>query len=133
MYLTAQRVVAPSGNTGINVYHYAHPSRPWAIPPQGVPEDDPGELQGKKLELPPGGNRVRSYLDIVAADGAPTEELLESFRDFLAAHEGQPLPWSGLQGHWLFRVGMESGLAAQWRRELAALLKAIASQLEDDA
>lgn len=71
MLLTAQRVVSPRGARGVNVYQYLHGSHTWTrVPDYLLPDVNPGELVQQWLEVPPGENRIVSYLDLVAPDDA---------------------------------------------------------------
>lgn len=125
MYLAAQRVRASSGREGINAFFYRH-GRVWlgAPPPDVFPERDPGELVHEYIELPPPGNRVRSYLDIVAPDDTPSAKLIGRARDLLGTGEQRPLPWSILDGDSLVRFGLDEALLPSWNAELGALLRA---------
>jgi hypothetical protein len=122
MYLTAQKVVRPrTQETGINAFYHEHGRRSWEAPPS--PDRDPGKLVADRVRIdPPVGNRVRSYVDLVAPDGRPAKEILAAFQKFLAHTKQKPLPWSGTEGSYLFRLGMDAALAKTWRAELAALL-----------
>jgi len=122
MYLTAQRVVHPStGASGINAFYHEHGGASWSEPP--VPESDPGTLVRDRIVVAPPGNRVRSYVDIVAPDGISTKDMFSAFAQFLSGQKkGAPLPWVATVGACLFRVGMEASLVKDWRTELAALL-----------
>ncbi len=83
MYLTAQRVFAPqSKQTGINAFLYTHAGRRWHVPPGDIPDRDPGRLAQKRIAVKPPGNRVRSYLDIVAPDDLDLEELQRRLMTF---------------------------------------------------
>jgi len=126
MYVTAQRVVSPTTSAdGINSFIYLHGPYTWhGLPPSGIPEANPGSLVAKQIAVPPPGNRVRSYLDIVAPDETPWAEIRESFFGFVAQAQCQALPWMGLDGRCLFRVGLEMGLANDWQREVARLYRA---------
>ena len=71
MLLTAQRVVSPRGTHGVNVYQYLHGSYIWPrVPDDFLPDANPGELVNQWLEVPPGANRIVSFLDVVAPDEA---------------------------------------------------------------
>jgi hypothetical protein len=131
MYLTAQRVLAPtSQKTGINAFLYAHAGRKWHVPPSDIPDRDPGRLERKDIAVPPPGNRVRSYLDIVAPDDLSADELRRRLLAFLKRVQGQPFPWEAVDGPCLFRIGMDAELAkAGWSREVAALALAGAGLL----
>jgi len=85
--LTAQRVVSPRGARGVNVYQYVHGSSVWTrVPDELLPDTNPGELVRQWLEVPPGENRIVSYLDIVAPDevAAPdVHQRLASLKHYL--------------------------------------------------
>jgi hypothetical protein len=72
MYLTAQHVVAPATRReGVNAFFYRHMGQAWELlSPPDVPQGNPGILQASAISVAPAGNRVRSYLDIVAPDEA---------------------------------------------------------------
>ena len=131
MYLTAQRVVAPkSRETGINAFLYSHKGRRWHVPPIEIPDGDPGRLEQKRIVVPPPGNRVRSYVDIVGPDDLNSEELQRRFMTFLKRVQGQPLPWEAVEGPYRFRISMDADLAKSgWSREVAALMLAGAELL----
>ena len=127
MYLTAQRVRAPAtGEEGINAFFYQHGPYVWeGFPPAGIPDANPGVLIHSVLELRrQGGNRVRSYLDVVAPDETPWNEIRRSFISFVSESQLNPLPWVGVRGRCFFRIGMESGLAQGWQHEVAVLYRA---------
>jgi hypothetical protein len=65
--LTAQRVVSPASRRhGVNVYQYMHEYE-WTgrVPDEFLPHNNTGVLMRKWEQLPGGGNRVVSYLDLV--------------------------------------------------------------------
>ena len=70
MLLAAQRVIAPRTRArGVNVYQYLHGPFTWdRTPAEFLPEANPGELVAQWIQLPAGGNRVVSFLDVVAPD-----------------------------------------------------------------
>jgi hypothetical protein len=126
MYLTAQRVHSPAtGNEGINAFSYVHGPYTWqGLPPQGIPDQNPGELVVETVMVAPPGNRVRSYLDVVAPDETPWTEIRPAFMAFVSDAQRRPFPWVGIVGRCLFRLGMERGLAQRWQREIADLYRA---------
>lgn len=126
MYITAHHVVHPRAtDEGINAFCYRHGSYIWVgLPPAGIPDDNPGELAASLLEVPPGGNRVRSYLDIIMPDEVMWGEARRSFITFLSEAQGSDFPWEGVSGRCTFRVGLEQRLAANWQHEIAQLLRA---------
>jgi hypothetical protein len=128
MYLTAQHVQASSGAEGVNAFRYDHETRVWdGLPPAGIPDQDPGVLIAQSIEVPPPGNRVRAYLDIVAPDETPWAEIRRAFFTFVSEAQRSPLPWVGVVGRCLFRLEMERAVATQWQRELADLYRAAAA------
>jgi hypothetical protein len=126
MYLTAHHVISPSSQAeGFNSFFYVHGPYVWdAAPPAGIPDNNPGELMATHIEVPPPGNRVRSYLDVVAPDETPWSEIHESFIAFASQAQQQAFPWVGVVGRCLFRINLELGLAQQWHHEIANLYRA---------
>jgi hypothetical protein len=127
MYLTAHHVVSPSsGLEGINAFHYAHGPYTWErTPPPGIPDQNPGELVARNVVIAPPGNRVRSYLDLVAPDETGWAEIRPAFMGFVGHSQRNPFPWTGQIGRCFFRLGMDFALAQQWQREIADLYRAI--------
>lgn len=127
MYLTAQHVMrVPGGPAGYNAYYYVH-GYVWDSAPPAQFQNDPGVLVNQIVPLEPGGNRVRSYLDIVCPDDTSWQEIRQSFVTFVSEFQLQPLPWVGVIGRSLFRVGMDAGVARQWQPELANLYRMVQS------
>jgi hypothetical protein len=127
MLLTAQRVRSHSGEEGIDAFCNVHGPYIWpGEPPPGIPDTNPGQRVNEKLSVVPGGNRVRSYLDIIAPDETPTTEVLAAVQGFLASVRERRLPWAATVGRCTFRFGLERGLETTWAVELRALLEAAA-------
>ncbi|MFH0919011.1 MAG: hypothetical protein V1913_01500 [Fibrobacterota bacterium] len=87
MYLTAQRVVSSDGQQGINAFFHLH--RPHKQPKPTTPsevvavaENNTGKLIKDTLEVNPGGNRVKSYLDIVAPDTTDAKAIITALDKF---------------------------------------------------
>lgn len=91
---------------------------------RGLASWNPGEPANQSVELTPGGNRVRSYLDIVAPDETPTSEILGAVQHFVAAMREQPLPWGLTVGRCTIRFGLELGLEQHWAEEFRRLVEA---------
>ena len=125
MYLTALHVVGQSGLEGINAFCYSHGGATWEVPPLGIPDENPGMLVVQQIEVPPGGNRVRAFLDVVAPDNVFWEEIRLNYIGFISATQLQPFPRSSIVGRFLFRVGMDRDLARHWHLEIANLYRAI--------
>ena len=125
MYLTSHHVRAPSTKQeGVNSFLYVHGAQTWQEPPPGVPDENPGTLLAQSISIRPPGNRVRSYLDVVAPDEVKWDEVRIGFMDFVGRSQRNPLPWNGLSGRCYFRIGMELGLAQKWHKEIAILYRA---------
>lgn len=81
MYITAQRVISPAGQLGINAFLFVHrdqqvPGMSWSTPDVAVIADaHPGTLVLQRVERPAGGNDIVSYLDIAAPDSVGIEHL----------------------------------------------------------
>ena len=130
MYVTAHRVRRPSsGAEGINAFLHTHGGCEWEAPP--APEHEPGELIDSIIDpiVPPPGNRVRSYIDVVAPDGTPTQRILNAFTE-VVAFEPRALPFEVRVGDVWFRASMEDTLAAAWQPELALLMRYVVALLQ---
>jgi hypothetical protein len=124
--LVAHRVVqpgtAPNRRTGFNAFYFGHGDRFWLDVPPG--DLGPGQLVNQIIEVQPPGNRVRSYLEIVAPDVTPNMQIaaaVQAGADFLA-DAGAPQPWRLAHGEVSFIFEAEAALAAQWQVELRLLL-----------
>jgi hypothetical protein len=126
MYLTAQRVIAPTTQReGINAFCYRHIGQAWEhLSLADVPQDNPGILQASTISVAPAGNRVRSYLDVVTPDEVRWEEVHAALMEFVAHSQPTPLPWGGQSRTGYFRLGMERTLSPRWQKELAILYRA---------
>lgn len=125
MYVSAQRVVAMDGAEGVNAFFYRHGPLDWSgIPPDNIPYGNPGTLANSNVPVPPPGNRVRGYLDIVAPDGTPWSEIRQNLAAFVADAKGDHMPWEGIRGRCFFKIEIERGLASGWTEELASLADA---------
>jgi hypothetical protein len=121
MRLTAQRVRASTGGEGINAFCRLHGPYEWTVPPEELSD---GELVNQSISIPPGGNRVRSYLDVIVPDEIPTQEIRNAVVPFIDRSRGRPLPWARTIGRCTFRFGVEQGLHSSWPEEFRQLLLA---------
>jgi hypothetical protein len=80
-------------------------------------------LDSQSVSVPPPGNAVRSYLDIVVPDQPRWEEVRIALMDFVGQSQPQSLPWQGRSGRCLFGFGIEPALARQWQKEIAVLYR----------
>jgi hypothetical protein len=134
MYATAHRVVrASTGETGINAFLHTHGEHfPWPQEAWRLPETNPGVQVRDNVELSPGGNRVRSYLDVLAPDNVSPDEIdvaltglwLELVADEAAAPAATgplPNPLVYQRGRVVLRFGVEGSLEASRSIEMAEL------------
>jgi hypothetical protein len=90
VYLTSHHVASPSsGHEGVNTFLYLHGSYTWTVLPPGVPDQNPGTLTAQSISVRPPGNRVRSYLDIIAPDEARWKEVRVGLMDFGLRYHGR--------------------------------------------
>lgn len=131
MYLTAQRVISACGENGINGFLYEHGAVTWESPPEPG-NGAVGELVHTFVMVPPGGNKVVSYVDIVAPDGAPYDDVRSRVLACLVrrANEQLPLPWVGVDGDVRFGLNMIPAYARDWRSEVTKLLTACQMTLD---
>lgn len=132
MYLTAQRVVSPSGENGINGFLYKHDVVAWDIPPEAV-TGSVGELVHAFIVVPQGGNNVMSYVDVVAPDGTPYDRIRTQISSWMMeqASAQLPLPWTGVTENIRFGLHMVSTYAKDWRREATQLLMACQMTIDE--
>ena len=133
MYATAIRVIDGAGKTGINSFLHNHGQlAPWPAESWRLPETDPGKLVRQHIEVDPGGNRVRSYLDVLAPDDATSAELDVALTGLwleLVADESGPVPSTGplpnpvvyQRGRVVLRFGVEDGLMSGRALEMTEL------------
>lgn len=134
MYLTAHRVVRErDGAVGINSFMHVHDGKlTWPEEPWRLPEENPGRVVDQQIDVPPGGNRVRAYLDVVAPDGAGAGEVEASLNGLwleLVADEATALEHGRMipnpvvlsRAELVIRFGVELSLEQDRPLELAAL------------
>ncbi len=124
MYLCSQRVVRPAtGAEGINTFRYIHGPQRWSgEPPQSHrPEVNPGILEAELVTVPPPGNRVRSFLDVVAPDGTkPNAVALAALRPPPSIRRF-PVEWT--HGNVWCRFAVDETLVGRWKEELEQLAR----------
>lgn len=129
MYLTAHLVRSPNGAEGINAFRHVHGSDfPWPEDPSRLPETNPGDLADTRASIPQGGNRVRSYLDVLAPDPTPREDVVAALDLLQANLSEQPNPVVFRVGRIALVFGHEFGLAPL-RQETFADLRAAVDDL----
>lgn len=129
MYLTAHRVVSPAGDQeGVNAFRYTHGNYIWSGPPpaQFRPDADPGALVNQVVVVRPPGNRVRSFLDLVAPENVEAQELRTAAQAIMRGEVPTTFPAEWTYGRVWARFGVDRALAPLWRSELQTLLAGIA-------
>lgn len=121
MRITAQRVVR-ADDEGINAFVYWH-GRDIEADPVALLDRDEGTLQVRLIEVEPGGNRVRSYLDIVVPDQATVPQIDAVLDSFLHVPVPAALPATWRKGSAVARFACDEALAPVWERELGELLE----------
>lgn len=134
MYATAQHVVSSAGSAGINSFLHRHGAEfSWPADTRAVallPSERPGEEVSRHVVVPPGGNPVRSYLDLLAPDGTDVAELLSAIREAEAAVEEQlDTEWVVARGAVVIVFGVEGSLASARRGEFKRLATEVESLL----
>lgn len=118
MHLIAQRVQSSQGQEGINAF--LHGPIGWLDRP---PADlQPGKLADSRVEMPPPGNRIRSFLEIVTPDVTPSRQVFRAILDRIDLFENKSFPLDVLIGDISFQFDLDLALAPGWRQELEFLL-----------
>jgi len=116
MYATAHHVKSPRGQTGINAFLHEHGedrnATSWENPNvAAVADGRPGTLVAESYDVPPGGNAVMAFLDVVAVDGIGLERLSGALDMFGAMVARQPAPIVASINGVGMRFGCDLGLA----------------------
>jgi hypothetical protein len=98
IYLSIHQVIGRRGRRGINRYYYEHPraatrTAEGEIDPSGLASgtESPGKLIAFETEVPPGGNRVEEFLDVVL-DGPVPGPLIAAVREVASHFDSVQLP-----------------------------------------
>ncbi|HEU4410438.1 MAG TPA: hypothetical protein VFS43_34605 [Polyangiaceae bacterium] len=100
MYITAQRVRSSSlaARQGVNAFLNLHDkaearAENWDNPSiERLADANPGILVDQECDVPPGGNSVRSFLDVVTADTTDVSRVSAALEAFEASLARAPLP-----------------------------------------
>ena len=135
MYVTAHRVKNPiTGQEGVNTFLRLHKKRfSWPEDPSGLPETNAGKLSADMVEVPLGGNRASSYLDVIAPDETPVEELqrvLSLFAKTWVSNAQKPVAIQ--YGKIVIRFGVEKNSTKARQRSFRELRDRISLILKDD-
>lgn len=137
MYVTAHRVraeVGPlAGRVDINGFLHLHDAvAPWPGDVRSlvaVADGEPGRLVRSATPIPPGGNTVLSYLELVASDAVAPTELVAFLAQGEAELEHGSIPLVLVERGKLLRFGVSEGLLTQQREEFKALAETVESLL----
>lgn len=112
MYATSQRLRTPEARKGINSFLSAHPGQQWMGWPPWLPDQNPGNLIARHLEVQQtGGNFVLSFLDVMAPDDMALDAIWTAFTAFLPRLQAAPrLPQGALFGGVWFRFDLQPAL-----------------------
>ena len=124
IYLTAHRVRSPqTGEEGINAFRYSSGNYTWeGAPPTPVAVDkDPGVLMASTIRMRPPGNRVLSFLDVVAPFDVRVDELHEALGSLAYGRPPERFPNEWTHARLWIRFGAERALVPFWRSEIGAL------------
>jgi hypothetical protein len=82
------------------------------------------------VDVKPGGNRVRAYLDVLAPDGVKPEKLFHVLTELAEVLGDLDNPVIFRRGDVTVRFGVEMGLIVRRSEELNALIRALKPLLE---
>ena len=132
MYITAHLVRSRDEREGINAFLHVHGAEfHWPDDASSLPDTTPGKTALHRTDLPPGGNDVRAYLDILAPDGTPRSEIDQVLRGFLHDLRERRNPTVFNHGVVTIRFGVEPGLEVLRAEQLEMLVRP-ALQLLDE-
>lgn len=122
MMVSAQRVAKDRLVQGINsfVYEDAAAARSGASA-EALLMGDPGRFVFRAYEVAPGGNSVRSFLDVALPGRVRASDAEWFFNTLPRWVNGTRFPVQGTLGRGAFRFGIELGLTPRWHAELIDL------------
>jgi hypothetical protein len=122
MYITAHLVKSTDQREGINAFLHVHgTSFAWPDDASSLPETTPGETALHHTDLPPGGNQVRAYLDILAPDRTPRGEIAQALTALAQDLRERRNPTVFRHGVVTIRFGVELGLEGLRTQQLEML------------
>jgi hypothetical protein len=132
MYITAHLVESKDQREGINAFLHVHGNRfLWPDDASSLPDTTPGKTVLHRTDLPPGGNKVRAYLDILVPDRTPREEIEQALKDFSRDLRERRNPTVFNQGVVTIRFGVELALEALRAQQLEMLTHPALQLLEE--
>jgi hypothetical protein len=125
MYLTAHLVRSGDGEEGINAFLHLHGTGfAWPREVVGLPDTNPGKVVRRQTSIPPGGNSVRAYLDILAPDGTSKKELEQALAALSLDLIERRNPTVFHHDMVVIRFGVELGLEGLRQQQLDMLVPA---------
>jgi hypothetical protein len=101
MYVTAQRIQDRQGTVAVHSFVHRHDSPDYAFPADArtVPQMAPGRLVWRHTpDVPPGGNAVLAYVDVVVPEGQWSTEWASRLRDLTTQSVFEALPFAARIG-----------------------------------
>jgi hypothetical protein len=130
MYLTAQHITNRAGELDVHTFLHLHDRDDCRFPsdPLSVPERNPGRLVARSPnpKIPPGGNRVVAYLDLIAEDNFwKRTRLMSSIEAVAELMSGRALPWVAKVGfvHVIFNATDGLPVVSEYRGLLSAAMR----------
>ncbi|MBT3224352.1 MAG: hypothetical protein HN348_35240 [Proteobacteria bacterium] len=120
MYIATHRVVSKTAVEGINTFAYLAGERSWQMPEAHL-DEQPGQLVHQSVEITPGGNRVRSYLDVVFPDSYTRDDVSWLLTTLPRLIDTTEFPHTGSLERAAWRFGLEFSLVPVWEDELVRL------------
>jgi hypothetical protein len=134
MYVTAH-LVRSSGHDeeGINAFLHLHGADiAWPSDAASLADTAPGRVVRRRIDLPPGGNQVRAYLDVLAPDGTAREAIEQAIRALTRDLGERRNPTIFISGIVTIRFGVETGLERVRELQLDMLVSVVRRLLDDE-
>ena len=124
MYLTAHLVKSRDQREGMNAFLHVHGvGFAWPDDASSLPETAPGRTVLDCTDLPPGGNQIRAYLDILAPDRTPRAEIEEALTALSQDLHERRNPTVFNHGAVTIRLGVEPALEGLRAQQLEMLTR----------
>jgi hypothetical protein len=132
MYVTAHLVRSKDGEEGINAFLHLHgPAFAWPKDAAPLADTTPGKVVHRRIDLPPGRNQVRAYLDVLAPDETDRGEIDRALAGLAQDLGERRNPTVFTHGSVAIRFGVELGLE-RIRAQQLEMLGIVALRLLDE-
>jgi hypothetical protein len=133
MYVTAHLVRSREGEEGINAFLHVHGSQfQWPDDAAPLADTTPGKIVHRRIDIPPGGNQVRAYLDVLASDETERDEIERALAEFTRDLGERRNPTVFTHGTVTIRFGVELGLERLRAQQLDMLAPVVLRLLDED-